>query len=175
MATAVLRGWMKQRMYVWNGSAWVAFSGAGAGGTSSAFSAAFPGSGTALGFLDSTATNMVPGNLDASGNLKVAGSFSSAPVKSATATLSVAAVDGANHTAVALNVPRQGLRLVNLSAARVAYKYGAVASFTSLTGVLLPGQELAQPWDGYNGRVDIISEAADATAGAGVYVTELTA
>src|ERR1700728_4222330 len=45
------------------------------GGTSSTFGAAFPATGTAAGFISSTGT-MAGGNLDASGNLKVAGTFS---------------------------------------------------------------------------------------------------
>lgn len=45
-------------------------TGGGTGGTSSTFGAAFPGTGTAAGFLDDGG-NMAPGNLDASGNLKV--------------------------------------------------------------------------------------------------------
>jgi len=46
-------------------------SGSGGGGTSSAFGAGFPTTGTAIGFKDSTGTNMAAGNLDASGYLKV--------------------------------------------------------------------------------------------------------
>lgn len=45
-------------------------AGGGAGGTSSTFGAAFPGTGTAAGFRDSGG-DMAAGNLDASGNLKV--------------------------------------------------------------------------------------------------------
>lgn len=47
-------------------------SGGGSGGTASSFGAAFPATGTAAGFLDSTGVNMAAGNLDASGNLLVA-------------------------------------------------------------------------------------------------------
>lgn len=43
----------------------------GTGGTSSTFGAAFPGAGTAVGFKDSTGLLLSPGNLDASGFLKV--------------------------------------------------------------------------------------------------------
>lgn len=46
-------------------------AGGGSGGTSSTFGAGFPGTGTATGFKDSAGINMEPGNLDASGNLKV--------------------------------------------------------------------------------------------------------
>lgn len=43
----------------------------GAGGTSSNYGSAFPSAGTAVGFKDSSGTNLAAGNLDASGNLKV--------------------------------------------------------------------------------------------------------
>lgn len=58
--------------------------GGGGGGTSSNFGATFPTSGTATGAIDSTG-KMAGLNLDASGNLKVAGSFS-ASFSEATAT-----------------------------------------------------------------------------------------
>ena len=45
--------------------------GAAGGGTSSSFGAAFPASGTAAGFKDSSGTLMAPGNLDVAGNLEV--------------------------------------------------------------------------------------------------------
>lgn len=44
-------------------------SGGGTGGTSSTFGAAFPGTGTAVGFSDGT--NMVAGLVDGSGNIKI--------------------------------------------------------------------------------------------------------
>lgn len=44
-------------------------TGGGTGGTSSTFGAAFPGTGTAVGFTDGT--NMIAGTVDGSGNLKV--------------------------------------------------------------------------------------------------------
>lgn len=46
-------------------------AGAAAGGTSSNFGSSFPGSGTAIGFLNNAGTNLQAGSLDASGNLKV--------------------------------------------------------------------------------------------------------
>lgn len=58
--------------------------GGGGGGTSSNFGATFPTSGTAIGAIDSTG-NMAGLNLDGSGNLKIAGSFS-ASFSEATAT-----------------------------------------------------------------------------------------
>lgn len=53
------------------GTLCTASGGAGGGGTSSNFGSAFPTAGTAAGFLNSAGTLMEPGNLDASGNLKV--------------------------------------------------------------------------------------------------------
>jgi hypothetical protein len=55
------------------GTLCTAGGGGGGGGTSSLFNAAFPASGTAVGALNSAGTNMVPLNLDSSGNLKVTG------------------------------------------------------------------------------------------------------
>jgi hypothetical protein len=49
----------------------VVASSVAAGGTASVFGAAFPSSGTAVGFKDSAGVNMAAGNLDASGFLKV--------------------------------------------------------------------------------------------------------
>lgn len=46
-------------------------SGGGTGGTASSFSAAFPATGTACGFVDSTGVNMAAGSLSASGNINV--------------------------------------------------------------------------------------------------------
>lgn len=55
-------------------------AGGGSGGTSSTFNAAFPGTGTAVGASDGT--NMKPLSVDGSGNLKIAGSFSSTTANS---------------------------------------------------------------------------------------------
>jgi hypothetical protein len=46
-------------------------AGGASGGTSSSFGSAFPATGTAIGFKDSTGANLAAGNLDASGFLKV--------------------------------------------------------------------------------------------------------
>lgn len=47
-------------------------AGGASGGTSSNFGVAFSTQGTAIGFKDSTGTNMAAGNLDGSGNIKTA-------------------------------------------------------------------------------------------------------
>jgi hypothetical protein len=54
-----------------SGNLLVSVTGAGSGGTSSSFGAAFPGAGTAAGFKSFAGSTMEPGNLDASGNLLV--------------------------------------------------------------------------------------------------------
>jgi hypothetical protein len=46
-------------------------AGGGTGGTASTFSSALPAQGTAIGFQSASGSLMQPGNLDASGNLKV--------------------------------------------------------------------------------------------------------
>lgn len=68
--------------------------GGGGGGTSSVFGAAFPADGTAVGAIDASG-NMAGLNLDGSGNLKVAGSFSASfteATKDDTGSVSSAAV-----------------------------------------------------------------------------------
>lgn len=70
----------------------VIVGGGGSGGTASTFGAAFPAVGTASGFIDASG-NMAGANLDGSGNLKVAGSFSAGEATlSKTGSVSSAAV-----------------------------------------------------------------------------------
>ena len=80
----------------------------GSGGTSSAFSSAFPADGTAIGFDDGT--NMVPGNLNADGGVEVhllnggsggtSSNFGSAFPSSGTA---MGASDGTNMVALSVD------------------------------------------------------------------------
>ncbi len=83
------------------------------GGTSSNFDAAFPAAGTAVGVKDSTGTNMVAMNADASGNLKV--------VASAGTNLNTSALaleTGGNLASVKTNtdkIPAQGQALMAAS------------------------------------------------------------
>ena len=169
---------IEDHLFVYNGTAWVPWngSGAGSGGTASNFGAPFPLAGTAAGAYQASSGDMEPLNLDVDGNLLVAGSLSIAPTKSSTATLSTVAADSANHTALASNTSRQGLRFLNLTTATFYLKYGVTASATSLTDMILPGQSWPQNgWDGYDGQIDVISAATDGVSGHALHVTELTA
>lgn len=151
----------------------------GTGGTSSDFGAAFPSSGTAAGFKDSTGANLAAGNLDASGNLKVnvvaGGAAGSAP---ATAAQTVVAVDGANHTALASSALRLGAAFHNKSLVGVTLYCGATAGPAAVSAYLLPGERgtlISLFGCLYTGRIDAISDAADATSDNGLYVTAFTA
>ncbi len=75
-----------------------ASGGGGGGGTSSNFGSAFPTVGTAVGFKDSNGTNMVAGNLNAAGALKVDGSAVTQPVSAASLPLPTGAATSANQT-----------------------------------------------------------------------------
>jgi hypothetical protein len=145
----------------------------GTGGTASSFGAAFPATGTAMGFKDSTGTNMAAGNLDASGNLKVAGTFSSTPPSAATATLSNVTGATSNTTVLASNASRLGFTLYNDSTSAVYVKCGATASATSFTKYMLP-QEVwttANLGINYTGKLDAIWVSVNGA----MRVTELTA
>lgn len=151
----------------------------GTGGTASAFGAAFPANGTAAGFKDSGGTNLAAGNLDASGNLKVnvaaGGAAGNAPT---TAALTVIASDASNHTALASSALRQGAAFHNKAVVGFTLKAGATASGSSLSAYLLPGERgtlLTLFGCIYTGRIDAISDVADVTTNAGLYVTEFTA
>jgi hypothetical protein len=173
-------GHNKYRVYVSadSGNTWIPFSGAGAGGTSSTFGAAFPGAGSAAGFKDSTGLLMAPGNLDASGNLKIAGSFSATPPTAATATHSNVAESASSVTVLASNVNRLGFFIYNDSDAAVNLKFAAAASASSFVVRLLPNatfstKDLPINWTG------IITGIWDSTPGTSGHtsarVVELTA
>lgn len=156
----------------------VAVSGAGSGGTSSNFAAAFPVAGTAMGAKDSAGVNMQPLNLDASGNLKIAGSFSSTPPAAGTAALTNVAENAASVTLLAANAARLGFRIENDSDGVLDVKCGTTASATSLTARILPRGEFdtRQLGINYTGRIDGIWESVPGTVGhASARVTEFTA
>lgn len=146
----------------------------GSGGTASNFGAAFPTAGTAVGAKDSAGVNMAALNLDASGNLKVAGTLSTTPPAAGTATLSNVADSAVSVTVLAANVNRLAFALYNDSTAAVDVKFGITASATSFTKRLLPSEYLATKDVGvnYTGRIDAIWDSA---AGGAMRVTELTA
>lgn len=75
-------------------------SGGGSGGTSSNFGAAFPTAGTAVGFKDSTGTNMAAGNLTAAGAVKTDSSATTQPISAASLPLPTGASTSANQTAI---------------------------------------------------------------------------
>lgn len=144
----------------------------GTGGTSSSFGAAFPGSGTALGAIDSGGL-MAGLNLDASGNLKVSGSLTTTPPASATATLSSVTAAATTTTVLASNASRLGFTLYNDSDSAVFVKLGATASASSFFKKMLPYESLTTRDLGvnYTGRIDAIWDSATGN----MRVTELTA
>lgn len=150
----------------------------GAGGTASNFGSAFPSVGTAVGFKDSTGTNMAAGNLDASGNLKIAGSFSSTPVASATTALTNVAESASSVTVLASNANRLSFRIFNDSDAPVNFKCGAAASATSFTLRVLPRGDFSTkdiPVN-YTGIITGIWDTTPGTVGhASARITEFTA
>lgn len=145
----------------------------GAGGTASAFGAAMPATGTAIGFQDSGGL-MAPVVLTAAGKVPVEGSFSSTPLASATSTLSNVADSASSVTVLASNVNRYAFRIYNDSTAILFLKLGTTASATSFTEKLLPGQVwgTAELGVNYTGRIDGIWASAP---GGSARVTELTA
>lgn len=142
----------------------VQVGGAGGGGTSSTFGAAFPSGGTASGFKDSGGTLMQPGNLDASGNLKVAvisgGGAGVAPSASAHSRVSGST---SSQTALSSNASRVGAAFVNEGDVKCYLKFGATASATSYDVPLLPGEKYELPRSAYTGRIDVIWDAAFTT------------
>lgn len=73
-------------------------AGGASGGTSSTFGSAFPGTGTAAGFKDSTGTNLAAGNLNAAGALKVDNSAVTQPVSAVSLPLPTGAAADATLT-----------------------------------------------------------------------------
>lgn len=113
---------------------------------------------------------------DVSGNSYAASGGSSG---AATPALNANALaDTANRTALSSNSSRLGAMFVNRSAATFYLKAGAVASATSFTAILLPGQQGSlQDLFGclYTGRIDAASDVNDPVSGAALYVSEFTA
>jgi hypothetical protein len=150
----------------------------GSGGTSSTFGSAFPASGTAIGALDSTGVNMAALNLDNLGQLKVAGSFSSAPVSSTTSTLSNVSESATSVTVLAANTNRLTFSLYNDSDSAVCLKFGTTASATSFSYRLLARGALSTADIGVNyvGKIDAIWDSTPGTAGhSSMRIGELTA
>lgn len=155
----------------------VAVSGAGSGGTSSNYGDPFPTAGTASGAKSSDGLSMQPLNLDASGNLKVAGTLTTTPPAAATAALTNVAENLASVTLLAANAARLAFRIENDSDGVLLVKCGITASPTSLTVRVLPRGVFSTADLGvnYTGRLDGIWETTPGTAGhASARVTELS-
>lgn len=156
----------------------VGLTGAGSGGTSSDFAAAFPGAGTAAGFKSSDGTSMQPGNLDASGNLKVAGTLTTTPPAAGTVALTNVVESAASVNLLAANASRLAFEIFNDSDGVLLVKPGTTASATSFAWRVMPRASLTTQDLGvnYTGRLDGIWETTPGTAGhAAARVTELTA
>lgn len=152
----------------------------GGGGTASNFGVPFPSSGTAAGFKDASG-NMAGANLDAQGNLKIAGSFSSTPPSSSTANVaaqtSVGTVAG---SILAANANRKGCSVKNTGTTVIKLALGQTPSQT-VYHISLPAGGAADDgaggfWDGtisgvvWTGAISAISSGAGGTC----VVTELT-
>lgn len=141
----------------------------GSGGTSANVGDAFPTSVNPIGVKDNGGL-VAPIVLDAAGKVPVSGTFSSTPATAATSTLSNTSANASNVTVLAANASRLGAYLVN-DADKIAYvKFGATATTTSYTRMLLPGGMMDVGI--YIGKVDAIWEAGPTGA---MRVTELTA
>lgn len=155
----------------------------GSGGTSAVDESAFTvgsGQGTPLmGIFESSPSTLTNGQVGLVGltntrQLKVSGSFSSAPITAATSTLSSVADNAASTTVLASNANRLCFSLYNDSTSAVFVKCGATASATSFTKKLLPQEAwtTAQLGVNYTGILDAIWVTAP---GGAMRVDELTA
>jgi hypothetical protein len=152
--------------------------GSGGGGTSSLFGAVFPLAGTAVGASDGT--DMRPLLVDGSGNLKIAGSFSSTPPTSNTASVPVQKTVGSSSGQVlAANAARKGCAVVNTGTVPIYLGLGQTPTGTAYH-IVLPACGNANDgssarWDGtisgvlWTGAVNAIC-----TGGGTCVVAELT-
>lgn len=109
----------------------IAVTGAGgSGGTSSTYGAAFPTTGTAIGFKNSAGTLLAAGNLDASGNLNVNVAAGSAANAAASATGS-AVPASAGYTGVNIGGTLRGMTGLNPTGT----VYAGATDTTSVNGV----------------------------------------
>lgn len=143
-----------------NGNHVTAFGGSG--GTSNADQSGFTvgtGLGTpAMGLFEASPTNVTDGKVGVVGittdrKLKVSGSFSSAPITSATNTLTSVALNASSVSLLASNSGRLACSFYNDSDTIAYIKCGATASATSFTKKLLP-EEYWTPPINWTGAVD---------------------
>jgi hypothetical protein len=121
---------------------------------------------------------MSPLNLDATGNLKVAGTLTTTPPAAGTSALTNVAENAASVTLLAANASRLAFEIYNDSDGVLLVKPGAAASATSFAWRVMPRERLTTDAIGvnYTGRLDGIWESTPATAGhAAARVTELSA
>lgn len=151
------------------------FGNAG-GGTSSTIGAAYPTLATAAGAKDLSG-NMQALLTDTNGYLEVnVKTGGSTPTPPATSTLTNISANVANQTALAANALRLGADFFNDSDTKCYLKYGATASATSATTVVLPGLTWAIDVGEYAGQVDVIwiSDTGAAAPTGSLRVTECT-
>ncbi len=151
------------------------FGNAG-GGTSSTVGAAYPTLATAAGLKDQSG-NMSPFTSDLNGYLQVnVKTGGSTPTPPATSTLTNITSNVANQTALAANANRLGADFFNDSDTKCYLKYGATASATSASVVVLPGQTWTLAVGEYSGQVDVIwiSDTGAAAPTGALRVTECT-
>lgn len=172
IATAIVDG---------NGNQITSFGGSG--GTSAVDEAAFTvGSGTGtpvMGIFESSPTTLSNGQAGLIGltndrKVKVSGSFSSAPITSATSTIASVSDSASSVTVLASNASRLAFSLYNDSTAACYVKCGATASATSFVKKMLPGELFTTAMLGVNwtGIIDAIWVTAP---GGSMRVTELSA
>lgn len=148
-------------------------SSASIGGAS--FGALFPSTGVAVGAKDISG-NLASFNLDASGNLKIAGSFSAAVA--GTSVLSNVSESLASVTLLASNASRLAFEIDNDSDGVLLVKFGATASATSYSYEVMPRDKFSTAILGvnYTGRIDGIWRTTPGTSGhTAARVTELSA
>jgi hypothetical protein len=154
---------------------------AGGGGAESSFGSAFPGTGIAVGAKDSGGVNMQPLNLDAGGNLKIVGSFSSTPPTSNTSNAPAqTAVGTSSVAALAANASRKGCSVQNTGTTVIKLGFGQTPTQTAYHRALRAGGSsddgTSYFWDGtisgvlWTGAVNAISSASGGTC----VVTEFT-
>lgn len=157
--------------------------GGGTGGTSAVDESAFvagAGSGTPMmGLYETAPSSLTNGQvglvgLTATRQLKVSGSLATSPATASTSTISSVGENAANVTVLAANANRLAASLHNASNAACYIKYGAVASSTSFTKRLQPG-EFHQVFGSYTGKIDAIWDSAPGVGTAAMLADELTA
>jgi len=151
------------------------FGNAG-GGTSSTIGASYPTLATAAGAKDLSG-NLAPLLTDTNGYLEVnVKTGGSTPTPPATSTLTNISASITNQVALAANALRLGADFFNDSDTKCYLKYGATASASSATVVVLPGMVWTIDVGEYSGQVDVIwiSDAGAAAPTGALRVTECT-